>query len=207
MPIFERENFVGKVTAITVKEGDFGPQIEGEIVRLDDGADRMFWVPIATRVHKGTTLARWASAVAEIEPEVDELDFRPDTKDKALNRLCTILQGNFYLWENREYPYATGSKDRLTPVEKYATEEIATAVAGGAKAPVLTGKSLSRSEEALRQLLDGRKWDTTLERDIFVIDDIRTETELVTKLLDPARRVGLLEDYATMDGNGVYHIR
>lgn len=129
MPVFERENFVGEVTSMIVKEGDFGPQIEGEITRLDDSADRMVWIPIPDPITKGTTLGRWVAAVAEVEPEADLLDFRQ--KEKALKKLCTILEGNFYLWENREYTYPTGSKDRLTPVEKYATEELAMAATYG----------------------------------------------------------------------------
>lgn len=142
MPVFERENFVGEVASMIVKEGDFGPQIEGEITRLDDSADRMVWIPIPERITKGTTLGRWILAVAELEPEADLLDF--SQREKALKKLCAILEGNFYLWENREYTYPTGSKERLTPVEKYATEELAMAAAAGEGALVTKAPATPR---------------------------------------------------------------
>ena len=140
-PVFEREDFVGQVTSIEVVEGDFGPQIYGEVERLDGGKDRTIYVPIPERIHRGTTLARWVTAVVEVEPEVDILDF--GQREKALKKLCDILEGNFYLWENREYTYPTGSKDRLTPIEKYVTEELAMAAAGEG-ASVTAGTSTTR---------------------------------------------------------------
>jgi len=190
-PVFERENFVGEVTSMIVKEGDFGPQIEGEITRLDDSPDRMVWIPIPERITKGTTLGRWILAVAELEPEADLLDF--SQREKALKKLCAILEGNFYLWENREYTYPTGSKERLTPVEKYATEELAMAASG-------EGISVTTVATTTGGLAVPDAWEGIEEEWKAAVQAVKEEFEgkpkaVVAKALQ-GREGKLLEEYA-----------
>lgn len=206
MPDFDKETFVGHLTNVAVKEGLFSPQIVGDIERLDDRPDRNIWIPIPydrennrdNPITKRTTLAQWVTAVVEVEPEVETLDFRAPHRAKALKRLCAILEGNYYSWENRNYSWATGDKDRLTPVEKYATEELAMAAVSGAEATGLGPSAPATATAGGLAVPDA--WKGIEGEWIAAVQAIKEEfggkpRAVITKALQ-SREGELLEEYA-----------
>lgn len=96
------------------------------------------------------------------------------------------------------------------PVRRFTSEEEARAAAVGTALGTPTGEALGKAEEALLILIDGKKWDNTIEAAMLATPDIISDTAFLSKLLNVDQRATLLADYVSsgvlaVGEDGTYH--